>query len=274
MVVRTDVTVDWSVSPRIFEVASPSTELTIQDLLDTCRVLEDDLTPGMSEPRLIDAAGKDPLEGGLFVGVTAALQDTQIAFEARDTEVESGTVTTGGTIIFTDTAADFTAAGVVRGSSLINYTDGSVADVREVLSSTQLETTALTGGTSDDWVVSDVYGVFNVIQCVISGGNLVAVDANDSAIDPVLPTFSTQVVRVGSSSATLIQSSEITDIQTRVVLIEKLQRNRLETNPTTGIMTLYDDDSVTPLFTTNIYEDVAASQPYQGTGAERRNRLT
>jgi hypothetical protein len=59
----------------------------------------------------------------------------------------------------------------------------------------------------------------------------------------------------------------------RLTLIEKIQRNRLETDPTAGTLTIYDDDGVTPLVTANIYEDVAATQPYQGQGVDRRERL-
>ncbi len=55
--------------------------------------------------------------------------------------------------------------------------------------------------------------------------------------------------------------------------IEKIIRNRTHTDPSTGIMTVFDNDGVTPLFTANIFEDVAGAQPYQGSGADRRDRL-
>jgi hypothetical protein len=60
----------------------------------------------------------------------------------------------------------------------------------------------------------------------------------------------------------------------RLTLIEKIQRNKLETDPTAGTLTIYDDDGVTPLVTANIYEDVAGTQTYQGQGVDRRDRLT
>jgi len=37
MVVRSDLTFNWASSPRLITVQSPSTEITIQDLVDTCR---------------------------------------------------------------------------------------------------------------------------------------------------------------------------------------------------------------------------------------------
>jgi len=82
MTIRTDVTLDWDSSPRVLTVLSPSTELTIQDLVDTLRDFEDG-PKGMTEDSLVDAAGKEFLGGTTYVGVTATLQNCIIAFEAR-----------------------------------------------------------------------------------------------------------------------------------------------------------------------------------------------
>lgn len=82
MAIRSDITVDWESSPRVITVLSPSTEVTIQDLVDTCRDHED-RPANMGRPYLIDAAGKEPLGGVVYVGVTATLQNAVIAFEAR-----------------------------------------------------------------------------------------------------------------------------------------------------------------------------------------------
>jgi hypothetical protein len=57
-------------------------------------------------------------------------------------------------------------------------------------------------------------------------------------------------------------------------IAEKLLKNKTITDPVTGIITVYDDDDSTPLFTANIFENVAGTQPYQGQGIDRRNRLT
>jgi len=53
--------------------------------------------------------------------------------------------------------------------------------------------------------------------------------------------------------------------------IRRHQTNRLETDPLTGVVTLYDDDGATPLETADLFEDVAGAQPYRGSGAERRD---
>lgn len=56
-------------------------------------------------------------------------------------------------------------------------------------------------------------------------------------------------------------------------VLEKLLRNRTVTDPTTGRITVYDDDDVSPLFTADLWEDAAGTKPYEGRGADRRDRL-
>ena len=58
MTIRTDLTIDWEVSPRIITVASPSTEATVQDIYDTCMSLEAE-SGAIEDPHIIDAAGKE-----------------------------------------------------------------------------------------------------------------------------------------------------------------------------------------------------------------------
>ena len=82
MAVRPDVSVDWEADPRIITVASPSTEISIQDLVDTCRYLESRLV-NIQFDRLLDASGKEPLGGAVFVGITVKLNNALLAFEAR-----------------------------------------------------------------------------------------------------------------------------------------------------------------------------------------------
>ena len=98
MSIRSDVTIDWSVSPRIITIASPSTEITIQDLLDTLRYLE--ATPtAMDDKPIIDAAGKESLGGGVYVGLTATLQNALIAFEARSGPLYTQCNVSGGNVV-------------------------------------------------------------------------------------------------------------------------------------------------------------------------------
>jgi len=82
MAIRYDISIDWVSSPRLLTVAAPSTEVTVQDIVDTCRYFED-TSPGENYEYLIDAAGKEPLGGVTYVGITATFNNCQIAFEAR-----------------------------------------------------------------------------------------------------------------------------------------------------------------------------------------------
>ena len=58
-----------------------------------------------------------------------------------------------------------------------------------------------------------------------------------------------------------------------VSLVRKILANHMETDPVTGILTIYDDDD-TVLLTAQLYEDVSQVRTYRGKGAERREKLT
>jgi len=83
MAIRGDISVNWNTSPRIITVAKPSTECSMQDLLDTLRYLEAQFN-AMDEPSIVSASGKEPLGGGVKVGLTVSLLNAKIAFEGRD----------------------------------------------------------------------------------------------------------------------------------------------------------------------------------------------
>lgn len=218
MTTRDDLEVDFFEDPRIIEIASPSTEITMQDLVDTLRKIEDKFS-GMSYSKLVDASGKQDLGGGVLVGITTDLQNAQLSFEPRNTAAAIGTVTTGsGTPIqsplgptynFIDTGANFVAAGVHRGSLAINFTDHSVADVIEVVSSIELRTRILVNGSDNKWDIGDDYHIFNIIQCNATGGNIVAQDDLGNRITSIFPTAFVQVVRTASSSATIQEQADI-----------------------------------------------------------------
>jgi hypothetical protein len=92
----------------------------------------------------------------------------------------------------------------------------------------------------------------------------------------VIPSNSAggQVIETGVSGLTSAESVKLDGIDINLNTLRKLMQNRMETNPTTGVLTIYDDDDSTPFLTGNIYEDVLASQLYRGRGIERRDRLT
>ena len=208
MTTRTDVSQSYFDSPRIQTVAGPSADYQVQDVVDTTRVLEEQFE-ATTHGKLLDAAGKEDLGGGLTVAITATLRNNVIEFESRRTPAESGTVTTGavtdarGRVQLIDTNADFLLANVKPGSFIINFSDRSVTDVRRVVGGTQLECKALVNGTDNSFDIGDVYQVFNITQCEIGGGNLVAVGEDGvTPISPVLPSAFTQVLIARSSTGT------------------------------------------------------------------------
>jgi len=207
MTARTDVTVDFSLSPRIILVAEPSTEITLQDLHDTLRDIEDE-PQNMVYAHLINSSGKEDLGGGVAVGITSELQNAKLAFGQRATALLTEGVATSDNsagIILTDASADFNASNIIPGSTIFNFDNDSIATVIAVLSPTSLRHFVL--GTSDGydgyWTTGDNYSIYPNIQCSISGGNLVAVDAYGVITSPVFPTANVQIVRTSSSSATL-----------------------------------------------------------------------
>lgn len=207
MAVRGDVTINWDL--RIIIVDAPSAEISIQDLHDTVRAAEDDLK-NMDNPPLISTAGKEALGSGVQVGITATLQNAKLAFEQRVVMLESGTITTPDTngMTLIDSSATFITNGVEAGDMVMNHTDGSHATIASVDSETQLTLlTALDGGTDNQFDSADSYEILDWVQCNVSGGNLVAVDTEGNEIDPIFPTFGTQVVRTSSSSATLTEQT-------------------------------------------------------------------
>jgi len=82
-------------------------------------------------------------------------------------------------------------------------------------------------------------------------------------------------IETGVSGLTGPESAQLMGIPSATITrTEKLLRNKMITDPASGVLTIYDDDGTTPLVSGDIFEDAAGSQPYRGQGAERRERLT
>ena len=84
---------------KVITVLAPDTEITIQNLLDSIREYEDELT-SMDIPKIVSCAGKEPLGGGVVVGLTLTLlDDWQLAFEARSGPAYIQCTVSGGNIV-------------------------------------------------------------------------------------------------------------------------------------------------------------------------------
>ena len=222
MTERADITVRWGLSPRIITVDSPSVTVSIQDLHDTLKSNTlpageaDDSMDNMDDTSIIDSAGKEDLGGGLEVGITATLQNAQLAFEKVVNKLETGTITTGdatGTLLI-DSTATFITNLVQRGDTIVNHDDNSsVATVLAIVSENELIVDGLVGGSINQFTFGDAYDVFELRACTVTGGNLVAVDDVGDPLNTILPTFGTHVTLSASTSATLVDG----DISQQIV---------------------------------------------------------
>ena len=95
--------VDWFSSPRIITVLAPLTEISVQEISDQIKDIEDE-PANLAFPILILTFGKQPLGGGSFVGITAVLQNATIAFEARPGPTEEAMTINGGNLVAVDEA--------------------------------------------------------------------------------------------------------------------------------------------------------------------------
>lgn len=205
-----NLSVRWDLSPRVITSDLTITDVSIQDIVDSCRVLETTVltTDNIS---LISAAGKEDLGGGVTVGITATFQNTQWRFAARTIPLDSGncgTTDTSGTTLY-EAGSTFVSDGLINlGDTIFNNTTGEMETIIFITEET-LTSFALSGFGGSGWTSGDSWIVYKNVQCAITGGNLVAINALGASIDPVLQSPNVQVVMTSSSSATLQELSSI-----------------------------------------------------------------
>ena len=78
------------------------------------------------------------------------------------------------------------------------------------------------------------------------------------------------IVESGVSGLTAQESTQLSIIDT----LRKIHTNKFITDPTTGQLTIFDDDGVSVLYQGNIWEDAAAATAYRGRCLERRDALS
>jgi hypothetical protein len=103
---------------------------------------------------------------------------------------------------------------------------------------------------------------------LILDGNLFTEPSVNSVFQPTIGDFTVVITTKVSSLITGLKS-----LSADVTVARKMFTNRLETNQTTGILTLHDDDD-SVLLTANIWEDTAGTIGYRGNGVDRRDKLT
>lgn len=100
MTIRNDITMFWESSPRIIQIDAPSTEIMIQDLIDTCSYLCA-LPANIDDGVLLESSGKEYLtaDGSVKVGLTVTLNNAKISFEARPSPDWVLCEITGGNVV-------------------------------------------------------------------------------------------------------------------------------------------------------------------------------
>lgn len=224
MTERADITVDWGVfdrtSPRIVEVADPSTTAKVQDIIDTLRSNTlpageaDDSLDNMDDDFILNTDGKIPVQPGLQVGAIATLQNAKFRFEARaGPDHVLCTIAEGDLVAFLedrgsqtgadsntvliDSLASYITFGIeekdVDQFTIENVTDGSEATLVTVDSGTQITTDGLTGGSDNLFQAGD--------EIIVSG----------FATSPIAPSAFTTVSYTASvaPSITGISQAEI-----------------------------------------------------------------
>jgi hypothetical protein len=110
------------------------------------------------------------------------------------------------------------------------------------------------------------------------GGDLYPQNAAIPFLNPAVGSFTVTFVlqRSAASYISEVGTSGLTVAEgNALLLIEKVLRNRRETNPTTGKQRIYDDDGTTVLIEGDLWEDVAGTTAYNGasTKVDRADRM-
>lgn len=135
MSVRNDITIDWTVSPRIITIAKDGVEsqsISLQDLVDTLRSIEYQADT-LAYEYLIDSFGKQALGGGVKVGITLVLNNAKLAFEARPPSTFVQCNISGGNLVAIDENGDDMDAVETTAYTQIIKTSSSSATLQELL---------------------------------------------------------------------------------------------------------------------------------------------
>jgi hypothetical protein len=125
MSVRSDISIAWAASPRIIEVAAPSVQLKCQDLHDTLRYLAA-LPEAMDEDDIVDSSGKEPLGGGITVGLTVKLLNAKVRFQSRNGPETTQCIILDGTLV-TDDGSTPVAPSYYTSVAVMNQVGGVIA---------------------------------------------------------------------------------------------------------------------------------------------------
>ena len=257
MAVRSDIWVDFDSSPRIIWVRTPATEIIIQDLVDTCRDIESELE-NLAFDALLKAAGKDQLGPTSYVGITATLLNAVVAFEARPGPTYTQCKVSGGNLVALDGVGTPISPIYPTSFTQVNY---------EASTSPTLVTSSTTGVGTPTQVADAVWNALLTTYPTLGtmGGALGTAASGSSPAqiaDAVWDELKSAHLVAGSFGewATYIKNqvdsidSDTTGIiasqSTVISLIQtllKYSKNRTRVDQTAKTLTIYDDDTLTPI---------------------------
>lgn len=176
------------------------------------------------------------------------LEDDEVGMPFLDTHRHNTAVTVAGTT-FARTVE------IINGYS-ITFEDGQY-------------TVKLVGSNNNIFDVEN--GILNQNQVQIIAGNSAGLIVSETTSGLTIEE-STQLDEIHSTLPGI--ESDIDTLQVDTELVHKILRNKLVTDPDTGMLTIYDDDGVSILYQGQIWEDVAKTIAYRSQGIEVREKLT
>lgn len=224
------------------------------------------------------------LNGGASVGGSGDITNAAAALivTAVATIVGTGSLTA-------DITGKLEASATLLGSGDVTASLGAIASVLATLSGsgdaslslvgkgTMTANITVTGGTLTVGEIVD--GVWDALATSYNTAGTMGNKLNSaaSAGDPWSTTLPGTYApgQAGYIVGTNLDAQASTLATTaQAALILKILRNKTVTNPSTGVMTVYDDDGTTVLFTANIFQDASGTTPYDGNGINLKDRLT
>lgn len=247
------------------------------------------------------------LTSGVSVGDALRIRVCKLGYD----EAEAFAVWTasGASFLVTQNSSDVYAAWGIDGSTVTEFTGDVTGHIYIDANDLDGQTTKTRLGAWYSWVLTTEIGIrhfYGAVSYLAVNAIRINVDVADILVENVNATTALRftdldvrlyrsdgtsiiaptsysihndysgvpdVVETGVSGLTTSESNALMGLPGTVGILEKIARNKMITDPATGMLTVYDNDGSTPLLTANIFKDAAGTTPYNGTGAERRERL-
>ena len=247
------------------------------------------------------------LTSGVSVGDALRIRVCKLGYD----EAEAFAVWTasGASFLVTQNSSDVYAAWGIDGSTVTEFSSDVTGHIYIDANDLDGQTTKTRLGAWYSWVLTTEIGIrhfYGAVSYLAVNAIRINVDVADILIENVNATTALRftdldvrlyrsdgtsiiaptsysihndysgvpdVVETGVSGLTTSESNALMGLPGTVGILEKIARNKMITDPATGVLTVYDNDGATPLLTANIFKDAAGTTPYNGTGAERRERL-